>query len=176
MNSCETKRFILKELENKYINNLYKILSDNDVITNLNMPIHKELEDTERLLNEYKKGLEEGEKYPFEIISKENNDFVGVFLLKRDLYNEDGFEFTIYLDKKYWSQGIYTEVLPYMVDYVFENIKVKNFRGFVKEKNIASRIVLERCGFDLEKIFDVEGIEGKIYSYLKVNPQKILKK
>ena len=56
-----------------------------------------------------------------------------------------------------------------MEKFVFDNIKVKYFRGFIKEKNIASKKVLEKCGFELEKIFDVEGIEGKIYSYLKIN-------
>ena len=37
------------------------------------------------------------------------------------------------------------------------------------DKNIASIRGLEKCGFVLEKIFNVDGIEGKIYSYLKIN-------
>lgn len=169
MDSFETNRFNIKILENKYINNVFNILSDEDVITNLNMNIHKSVEDTEKLFNEYENGYKEKEEYPFEILDKETNDFIGVFLLKRDLYTEDCFEFTIYLNKKYWSKGVYTEVLPYMTNFVFNSIKVKNFRGYVKDKNIASKKVLEKCGFKLEKIFNVPGIEGKIYSYLKEN-------
>ena len=34
------------------------------------------------------------------------------------------------------------------------------------ENNLASRRVLEKCNFTLEKIFKVDGIEGNIYSYL----------
>ena len=89
MDSFETSRFNIKILENKYINNVFNILSDEDVITNLNMNIHKSVEDTEKLFNEYENGYKEKEKYPFEILDKETNDFIGVFLLKRDLYSSD---------------------------------------------------------------------------------------
>ena len=60
--------------------------------------------------------------FPFEIIDKENNSFIGVFLIKLDLYNEDSYEFTVYLDEKYWNKGVYTEIVPYMVSFSFEEI------------------------------------------------------
>lgn len=64
---------------------------------------------------------------------------------------------------------MYTEVLPYMTEFAFKDIGTGNFRGFVMEKNKASSRVLEKCGFELEKIFEVPGLEGKIISYLKKN-------
>ena len=53
-----------------------------------------------------------------------------------------------------------------MTKYVFESIQTGNFRGFVMEKNVASSKVLEKNNFKLEKVFEVNGIEGKIKSYL----------
>ena len=97
---------------------------------------------------------------------KNPGDFIGVFLIKLDLYDDDCYEFTIYLNKKYWNRGVYTECLRYMIKFAFEEIKTGNFRGFVMEKNEASSKVLEKCGFKLEKIFKVEGIQGEIKSYL----------
>lgn len=170
MNEIETKRFVLKILEEKYLSNLFKILSNINVIDTLNMERHTKIEDTINMLNEYYDGFRKNEKFPYEIIDKESNEFVGVFLIKLDLYDEDSFEFTIYIDEKFWNKGIYTEILPYMTEVAFNEIKTGNFRGFVMEKNIASRTVLEKCNFTLEKIFEVEGIDGKIYSYLKKNP------
>jgi ribosomal-protein-alanine N-acetyltransferase len=171
----ETNRFLLKKVERKYIENIFKILSDREVIENLNMKLLKSLDDTSKLLDEYEKGFEKKEKFPFEIIDKNTNEFIGVFLIKLDYYDEDCFEFTVYLDKKYWGNGVYSEVLPYMERFAFNNIKTNNVRGFVKEKNVVSRHVLEKYGYKLEKIFEVENIDGKIYSYLKhKNNNKIL--
>ncbi len=169
MKSVETERFILKLLEEKYVNNIFSILSNPRVIENLNMDIHTSVDDTINMIKDYFEEFSEGKKYPYEIIDKKSGEFIGVFLIKLDLYDEDCYEFTIYLDEKFWNKGIYTEILPYMTQVAFEEIKTGNFRGFVMEKNIASKKVLEKCGFKLEKIFDVDGIEGKIYSYLKKN-------
>ena len=105
MREIETNRFILKKLEDKYINSVYNILSDKNVISNLNMNIHKNINDTKKLFKEYEEGYLKKEKYPFEIIDKNNGNFIGVFLIKLDIYDEDSFEFTIYLDKKYWNMG-----------------------------------------------------------------------
>ena len=172
MRTIEMKRYILKLVEKKNANKIFKILSNPQVIENLNMDIHTKIEDTIELLNEYYKGLEKGEKYPYEILDKVTGEFIGIFLIKLDLFDEDCYEFTIYLDEKYWGNGVYTEVLPYMTQVAFEDIGTGNFRGFVMDKNIASKRVLEKCGFELEKIFNVDGIEGKIYSYLKINNNK----
>lgn len=166
MEKIETKRFILRKVEVNDAEYIFKILSDKDVIENLNMDIHKNISDTENMLKEYFEENEKGNKYPFSIIDKETNKLVGVFLIKLDLYDEDCFEFTVYISKEEWGKGIYTEVLPYMTKFAFEKIGTGNFRGFVMEKNIASSKVLEKCGFELEKIFEVPGLEGKIISYL----------
>lgn len=166
MENIETKRYILRKVEENDAEYIFKILSDKDVIENLNMDIHKNISDTENMLKEYFEENEKGNKYPFSIIDKETNKLVGVFLIKLDLYDEDCFEFTVYISKEEWGKGIYTEVLPYMTKFAFEKIGTGNFRGFVMEKNIASSKVLEKCGFELEKIFEVPGLEGKIISYL----------
>lgn len=169
MDKFETKRFILKCVEKQHISDIFNILSNPKVIENLNMNIHNKIEDTEDLLKKYYECLDKKEMFPYEIIDKNNKDFIGVFLIKLDLYNEDSFEFTIYLDEKHWNKGVYTEVIPYMVKVAFDEINTKNFRGYVKEKNIASRKVLEKAGFSLEKKFYVDGIPDLIYSYIKVN-------
>ena len=58
MRTIETKRYILKLVEKKNANKIFKILSNPQVIENLNMDIHTKIEDTIELLNEYYKGLE----------------------------------------------------------------------------------------------------------------------
>lgn len=162
----KTSRYLLRKIAKEDTKDIFEILSSPKVIENLNMDIHTKISDTEKLLEDYFSGIENKTKCPYAIIDLETNIFVGVFLLKLDLYNNDAFEFTIYLKESFWGRGIYTEILPYMVKVAFEDIETKNFRGYVMEKNIASRKVLEKSNFKLEKIFNVPKIEEKIYSFL----------
>lgn len=166
MKTIETERFILRKVEIKDVEKIYNILNNEKVVATLNMHIHRDIDDTYKLLDSYFEGLDKNTKFPFSIIDKETKEFIGVFLIKLDLYDEDCFEFTIYLDEKYWGNGTYKEVLPYMIEFAFEDICTGNFRGFVMEKNVASAKVLEKVGFTLEKIFEVPSIEGKILSFL----------
>ena len=166
MEKIYTERYILRKVEMEDSLEVFNILSDSEVIENLNMEIHKTEKETEELITNYLEEYKEGKKFPYAIIEKDSGKFIGVFLIKLDLYDEDCFEFTIYINKKHWGKGIYSEVLPFMIPVVFEKIGTGNFRGFVKEKNKASSKVLMRNGFELEKIFEVSGLEGKIESYL----------
>lgn len=167
----KTNRYLLRKVIKEDAEEIFEILSNPKVIENLNMNLHTKIEDTEKLLEDYFVGVEAGNKCPYAIIDLETNMYVGVFLLKLDLYNEDAFEFTIYLKEKFWGRGIYKEILPYMVRVAFEDIKTKNFRGYVMEKNIASRKVLEKSNFKLEKVFNVPNIDEKIYSFLITEEQ-----
>lgn len=162
----KTERCILRRTAWEDRNNIFKILNNPKAIENLNMNLHLTLEDTDRLLDDYFLGIENETKCPYTIIDSNTGAFIGIFLLKLDLYNEDAFEFTVYLDELFWGKGIYTEILPYMVTVAFDDIKTKNFRGYVMEKNVASRKVLEKSDFILEKVFNVPGIQDKIYSFL----------
>ena len=166
MEKIETNRFILRFVNEKDESDIYEILSDKDSIKYLNMQLNATREDTRKIIQDYLIGLEKKEKYPFAIIDKNTNDFLGVFLIKLDLYDEDCFEFTVYIKKKYWNMGIYSEVLKPMIKFAFEEIKTGNLRGFIMEENIVSSYVLEKNNFKLEKIFVTQGIEGKIKSYL----------
>ena len=164
--NIQTKRFTLRVVEKNDTQSIFKMLSNKNIIQNLNMDIHKTIEDTKNLVDEYIEKLKKEEMYPFAIINPISEELIGIFLIKLDIYDEDCFEFTIYIDEKFWNKGVYQEILPYMIKFTFEDIKVGNFRGFIKEKNIASAVVLEKNNFVLEKIFEVPKIEGKIKSYL----------
>lgn len=104
MRVVETERFILRKVELDDAKSIYNILSDKDVILNLNMEIHENIEDTYKLLDDYFEGLSKNTKFPYAIVDKNSNEFIGVFLMKLDLYDEDCFEFTIYLDKRHWGE------------------------------------------------------------------------
>lgn len=166
MEDIETNRFTLSKISLADAENVYNILTNENVINNLNIDNQKNIEDTKSLINDYLNGYNNKTKYPYKIIDKNTGDFVGVFINKLDLYDDDCFEFTVFITENYWNKGVYSEILPYMIDSTFKLTNFNNYRGFVKEPNIASRKVLEKYNFELEKIFKVPGIEENIYSYL----------
>lgn len=104
MRNIETTRYILKLVEKENTNKIFKILSNPHVVENLNMNIHTKLKDTLDLLDDYYNGLQKGEKFPYEILDKKTGEFIGVFLIKLDLFDEDCYEFTIYLDELHWGK------------------------------------------------------------------------
>lgn len=162
----ETKRCKLRLVSMDDIEDLYNILIKDEVVSNLNMDKPKTLNDIKKLIEKYEEEYKKETYEPLAIIDKETNKFIGIFLLKLDLYNEDAYECTTYIDTPYWNKGIVTEVMNYMVGYFFNKYQINNFRGYVMEKNGASAKVLQKCHFKLEKIFKVDGIEGNILSYL----------
>lgn len=164
--SMFTKRFMLRSVCMNDSQVIYSILKDPETTRYLNMNPVQSIEDANEIVKDYLSGKNTGEKYPFAILDKETGEFMGVFLIKIDVYDEDCFEFTVYLDRKYWNNGIYTEVLPRMEEFAFEFIGTGNLRGFVMQHNKSSSHVLKKSGFSLEKTFRVEGIPDLIESYL----------
>ena len=166
MKEIYTDRFILRRVTEGDNESIFNILNDDETIKHLNMDKVKTISDVDGLIEDYLLQYAKGDKYPFAIVEKESDELIGVFLIKLDLFDPDCFEFTVYIKRKLWNQGIYSEVLPYMMDFAFNKIKTGNFRGFIMISNKASAQVLRKHGFVLEKTFAVDGLPEMIESYL----------
>lgn len=164
--TINTERFILRQMVESDSESVFKILSDKETAKYLNMAKVNTLSDADALVKDYLSQYAVGEKFPFAITEKDSEDLIGVFLIKRDLYNPDSFEFTVYIKREMWNRGIYSEVLPYMTDFAFQKIGTGNFRGFIMISNKASGNVLAKHGFVLEKTFAVDGLPEAIESYM----------
>lgn len=166
IDTISTERFILRQVVESDSESIFGILSDNETAKYLNITKVNTVSDADALIRDYLSQYAVGEKFPFAITEKGSDDAVGVFLIKRDLYNPDSFEFTVYIKRELWNRGVYSEVLPYMTDFAFRKIGTGNFRGFIMISNKASGKVLKKHGFVLEKTFAVDGLPEMIESYL----------
>jgi len=68
-----------------------------------------------------------------------------------DVYRKNA-EVGYWLGESFWGKGIATEVLKRMVKYSFETFEITRIYAGVFEGNTASMKVLEKVGFELEKI------------------------
>ena len=63
---------------------------------------------------------------------------------------EEGYEVGYHIGKQYTKNGYATEALKAFLEYMKEEKKLEKVYGICVSENMASRKVLERCGFNLE--------------------------
>lgn len=94
------------------------------------------------------------------IIEKETNSFVGWGGFKlitepvnghKD-YHDLGYRFI----KKYWGKGYATESTKAVIEYGLNILKLQEIFAIADEGNLASKKVLEKCGFVYKSSFDYE--------------------
>jgi ribosomal-protein-alanine N-acetyltransferase len=58
-----------------------------------------------------------------------------------------------FIGEPYWNKGIMTKAVKLIVDFGFQHLDIERIHTGVFEYNMASRRVLEKCGFRQEGIF-----------------------
>lgn len=89
--------------------------------------------------------------YP--VIRKEDSTNLGYVQL---IKIENGWEIGYHIAKAYTGQGYATEAVNLFLKYLKDNNALKEIYGIALADNIASRRVLDKCGFKL--IFEGEGL------------------
>ena len=84
------------------------------------------------------------------------------FTVKDDIYRYNA-EIGYWLSEDYWGQGIMTEALPLMTDYIFRNFQVNRLFACVLEGNIGSMRVLEAAGYRHEAIHRKAAVKNNQY-------------
>jgi RimJ/RimL family protein N-acetyltransferase len=74
--------------------------------------------------------------------------------------NETG-EMAWYLDPKYWRMGFGTEAGSAIIDYMFFTLGFRKLTAPIDSKNIPSRRLAEKLGFNLEYIEHASNLYGK---------------
>jgi RimJ/RimL family protein N-acetyltransferase len=161
-----TNNYILRLITKEDNKDIYNILKLNEVSKYLNINKINSIKDVDNLIDEYLQSYNKGTKQPLAILDKKTNDFIGVLILKLDLYNEDSYEFTVYIHPKYQNKGVVTEVTNNIVLYFFKNYKQNTLRGYIMEGNIASQKMIKKCNFTYESKFKVPYLEDFIVSYI----------
>ena len=82
---------------------------------------------------------------------------------------EEGYEIGYHIAKKYTGNGFATTAVNLFLEYLKNNLKIKEIYGIALASNKASRRVLEKCGFTLffEGVGMYQGKKRKIIKTLK---------
>ena len=145
----KTGRLLLRQFEERDINNVFLGLSDPDVIRYYGVHFIT-LEETKKQ-TEWFAELEKDETgIWWAVCSSDNSIFygaVGLYYLNRDLKKA---ELGFWLMPAFWGRGIIRESVLLAIDYGFKEMHLKRIEAEVETENTISKRVMEKLQFVYE--------------------------
>lgn len=152
----ETKRLMMRHLENDDLEALYEFYSDPEVrryFPEGTLTLEETKEELEWFLNGHPKFPELG---LWATILKETNQLIGrCGLLHWTIDGQDEVEVAYLLGKPYWRQGLGTEAAQAVLDYGFQKLGLSRLVCLIDHDNLASIKVATNIGMTFEK----EGVD-----------------
>lgn len=141
-----TDRLILRKVRKQDIKAMYvNWASDKEVTKYLNWKAHESISTTKAVVSMWLKQYDNDFFFQWGIEHKENGRLIGTISLFD--YKNNSLEIGYCLEKSYWNQGIMSEACMRVIRFAFEDVNVKYLRAKHIDQNIASKKVLEKCGF-----------------------------
>jgi len=173
----ETGRLILRELEYTDENDLFEMDSDPEVHLYIeNKPV-KSTDEIKKVIEILKKQYQENGIARWAVVDKITNECLGWCGLKyfdQSLNNHTNFyELGFRFKKKHWGKGYATESSIAVLEYGFANLKADSIFAITDPKNIDSKKVLTKLGFDYIETFD---FEGELTNWFELKKTKWLSK
>jgi len=157
----ETERLILRELEYTDQSDLFEMDSDPQVHLYIeNNPV-KSIDEITKVIATLKKQYAENGIARWAVVDKVTNECIGWAGLKyfREYLNNhvNFYELGYRFKRKHWGKGFATESSTAILDYGFKTLNVDKIYAITDPKNINSKKVLTKLGFELQETFDYEG-------------------
>ncbi len=154
----ETNRLILRKFKLTDAEDMYKNwASDDDVTKYITWATHKNIGETDEVVEKYVLESKRDNYYHWCIELKKTNEAVGsigVFRLFEDLRL---FEVGYCIGKKFWNKGITTEAMNAVIKFLFDEVGVNRIEARHDTMNPASGIVMKKAGMQLEGILRQAG-------------------
>ena len=157
----QTERILLRRWENSDAEALFKYASDPDIGLRAGWPPHQSVEDSLMVIKEIFRN-----DATWAIVLKETNEPIGsIGYLSQSVSNipigENDCEVGYWVAKPYWNQGICTEALRLLLDYLINEKHFDNIWADYFTKNPASGRVMQKCGFeDTGKLHQCSNLVG----------------
>lgn len=149
LEKVSTDRLILRPLKHADLHNVYAYASDPDVTYYMDWPRHRSLEDSRAWLEEALTDSADDATCVFCL--RETLEFAGLFSLSN---TPPDVSLGYLLLKKFWGQGLATELGTAIVKSLMTNGSVKRIHATCDVANLASARVLEKIGLKRLKILE----------------------
>ncbi len=168
----KTGRLLLRRFEENDLENVFKGLSDPDVIKYYGISFDS-LEATKEQMDWFN-GLEKsGTGIWWAVCSSDNKTFYGAGGLNNLSKEHKKAEIGFWLLPEFWGQRIMIEAMPFICDYGFNMLGLHRIEGYVESENTNCKKTMTKLDFQLEgTMSDCEIKNGKFISlhiYAKIN-------
>ena len=160
----KTKRLLLRKFIASDLENVYKGLSDPEIIKYYGVN-YKTLEDTKAQMQFFVDLEKEGTGIWWAVCSLDNKTFYGAGGLNSLNKVHKKAEIGFWLLTEFWGQDIMTEVMPIICNYGFDNLELHRIEGLVETDNLTCKKAMKKLDFKLEGTMkDCEVKNGKFIS------------
>jgi [ribosomal protein S5]-alanine N-acetyltransferase len=144
-----TKRLVLREINTADAPLIHEMRSDNVTNALIDRENSGGIEDALLFISRIKNNVERNESIYWVICFKNTSGLIGTICYWNfDLLAETA-EIGYELLAGFRNQGIMSEVLPRVIQFGFEEMKLKSITAFTSEQNTSSVKLLEKFGFSL---------------------------
>ena len=170
--TIRTERLLMRQFTNSDIGNVFKGLSDPDVIKYYGVSFQTLESTKEQML--FFSDLEKNETgIWWAICSLDNEIFYGAGGLNDLSKEHKKAEIGFWLLTNFWRKGIMTEAIPLICNFGFENLGLHRIEGFVDSENFNCKKAMDKLDFQHEGTMkDCEFKDGEYISldiYAKIN-------
>ena len=150
----ETSRLVLRPFTAKDAEAMYRNwASDPEVTKFLSWPHYKSVDTAHEILAVWTKQYHDNTFYQWAIVLKELDEPIGSISVVNHDDRVDMAEIGFCIGKNWWGQGIMTEAMKAIMDYLFEEVGVQRIEAGHDPNNPASGAVQRKCGLKYEGTF-----------------------
>ncbi len=166
----ETKRLILRQLEQKDGKEILFLRSDKTVNTYVKRPETHTLKDAVAFINKINKGIEEQDWLFWGITLKDTITLIGTICLWNFSEDHKTAEIGYDLHPDFHGQGIMNEAMVCILDYGFDKLILHQIEAYTHKNNEASKNLLVKNNFNhIEHRVDKENENNIIFILQKNN-------
>jgi ribosomal-protein-alanine N-acetyltransferase len=164
--SIQTKRLVLWKFEITDTENMFNNWANDPEVTKfLSWPYHEDLSTTKKIINIYLEEYQNSEVYNWAIFAKKYGEVIGSITVVEMSNEKEQCEIGYCISKSYWNQGITTEALRAVINYLINEIGFKRIQAKHDSDNKASGKVMLKAGMEYE---------GRLRKYNKNNVGKLV--
>lgn len=144
---------------------------DPEVTRYLTFRPHRDLVDTEQVIDRFLRGWSSGKSYCWLIFRRDRAELVGAIAARED----QGINLGYLVARPFWGQGFMSEALAAVVEWAFSDPSIFRVWAVCDLENHASVRLLERSGFQREGILrnwslhpNISAIPRDCYCYARI--------